>query len=236
MNILKTHYKNLLLLVFLSFFCSLLSAQFSLGFKAGIDISKYRGKDIINSNYKVNIGPVIGFSVIYQKSEWLSFQADLAFENKGSKYNKIQTNQSGELIEYKDFEENMNYLSLPVMMKFDLGEKKRIYGYLGLYFSYLLSARVTGDKGTPDPDNPGNVIWKKIDRDFKTDINNYDIGAVLGLGSDFSVSERIIIFIDGRYYWGWTNVAESGHGKIFNSVFNFNLGLAYKLGNTIQAR
>jgi hypothetical protein len=68
-----------------------------------------------------------------------------------------------------------------------------------------------------------------VDRDYKPEIDHFDFGAVLGLGFDFTLSENYLLFLDGRFNWGWANVAAQGQGKIFNDTWSVNLGLLYKL-------
>jgi len=115
------------------------------------------------------------------------------------------------------------------LAKFDIGSKYRIFGYTGFYLGYLLSANIQGTYIKTNDFNPDDQEITNVDRNYKSDIDNFDFGAVLGIGADFSITEQVAAFIDGRFNWGWANVAQQGQGKIFNNTWSINLGLVYKL-------
>jgi opacity protein-like surface antigen len=204
------------------------SAQYSIGIRGGINISNYWGT-YLNSNFETKTAPVFGVAAQFQQNEWLSFQAELNWDVRGANYNRIIEDGVIYKIEYKDITQDANYLTLPVLAKFDLGEKQRVFGYGGLYAGLLVSANITGNEVITNKYPPYDVTTTPIDRDYKDEIKNFDMGAVLGMGADFRIGELIVIFIDGRYNWGWLNTARQGQGRIFNSVWSFNLGVMYNL-------
>ncbi len=204
------------------------SAQYSIGVRGGLNISNYRGIDL-NNNYQTKTAPVFGVAAQFQKNDWLSFQAELNYDIRGANYNRIIDDGVIYITEYKDIIQDANYLTLPVLAKFDLGTKNRIFGYGGLYAGLLVSANITGNEVITNKYNADDVTTTPIDRDYKDEIKNFDMGAVFGMGADFRINEVIVIFIDGRYNWGWLNTARQGQGRIFNSVWSFNLGVMYDL-------
>ena len=204
------------------------SAQYSIGVRGGINISNYWGT-YLNSNFETKTAPVFGVAGQLQKNEWMSFHAELNYDIRGANYNRIIDDGIIYITEYKDITQDANYLTLPVLAKFDLGEKQRVFGYGGLYAGLLLSANITGNEVITNKYDPGDVTTTPIDRDYKDEIKNFDMGAVFGMGADFRIGEIIVIFIDGRYNWGWLNTARQGQGRIFNSVWSFNLGVMYSL-------
>ncbi len=204
------------------------SAQYSIGIRGGLNISNYRGK-YLNSNYQTKLGPVIGIAAQFQQNDWLSFQAELNYDERGANYNRIIDDGVIYKTEYKDISEDANYLTIPLLAKFDLGEKKRVFAYAGLYTGFLLTANIKGTEVKTNKLDPDDVTTTPVDRDYKDEIKNFDMGAVFGLGADFKVSESISVFIDGRYNWGWVVIAPQGGGNLFNNVWSFNLGVMYHL-------
>jgi len=202
------------------------SAQYSIGLRGGLNISNFRGK-YLNSSYQAKLGPVFGVVGQYQKNDWLSFQAELNYDVWGTKYNQVIEDGVIYKTEYKDIIQDANYLTVPLLAKFDLGEKQRVFAYTGLYFGFLLSARISGTEVITNKYDPEDVTSTSVDKDYNDQINNFDMGAVLGLGADFKLSESVGIFIDGRYNWGWVIVPPQGGGNLFNSVWTFNLGVMY---------
>lgn len=227
MNINKHLFPTLILLAFscLPFFAQ---AQYTVGVKGGVNFCNYGGR-YITSNYEDKIRANFGAVAQFQTNTWFSVQTELTFDPKGAKYSRVSSSESFYTEEYNNFEENLNYLSLPVLARFDIGEKNRVYGYAGLYLSYLLSARITGEYVIYNNFNPDQREVTNVDRDYKSEIDNFDFGAVMGLGMDFALSEKYILFVDGRFNWGWANVAAQGQGKIFNDTWSINLGLLYQL-------
>jgi len=207
------------------------SAQYSIGLRGGLNISDYRGK-YLNSNYQSKTGMVIGVVLQKQQNDWLSIQAELNYDEWGASYNRIIDDGVIYTTEYKDITQDANYLTLPILAKFDLGNKNRIFGYGGLYFGYLLSANIEGTEVITNKYDPDDVTTNPVNRDYKDDISNFDMGAVFGLGADFRLSEAMAIFIDTRYNWAWINVASEGDGRLFNSIWSFNLGIVYHLSNS----
>lgn len=204
------------------------SAQYSIGLRGGLNISNYRGK-YLNSNYKTNLGPVFGIVGQLQTNDWFSIQAEVNYDVWGTKYNQVVDDGVIYKTEYKDIVQDANYLTVPILAKFDLGEKQRVFAYTGLYFGFLLSATIEGTEVITNKYDPEDVTSTPVDRDYKDDINNFDMGAVLGLGADFRLSNSMSLFIDGRYNWGWLYVPTQGGGNLFNSVWTFNLGLMYHI-------
>ncbi len=101
----------------------------------------------------------------------------------------------------------LNYLSVPVALKVKVGP---LYGLGGVYGAYRM--------GSVDKYSNGNDI--KISTD---DIKRMDFGGTLGLG--FQI---LIIGIESRYNWGFTNVNAIDMGKYNNRYFE--LGAHVKLG------
>lgn len=220
--------KTLPLVIFIVMSGQEASAQSSIGVRGGVNISNYWGT-YLNTNYESKAGLVIGVAAQFQQNDWLSLQAELNYDVRGANYNSITDDGIIYKTEYKDIILDANYLTLPVLAKFDMGEKNRVFGYGGLYLGLLMSSSITGNEVITNKYDPDDVITTPIDRDYKDEIQNFDMGAVFGMGADFRISESIAIFIDGRYNWGWLNTARQGQGRIFNSVWSFNLGVMYDL-------
>ncbi len=220
--------------ILISCFLLLLStgafAQYAIGIKSGANFSNYGGR-YLSSNYETKTTVPLGLVAQFETNRWFTVQAELNYDPKGANYSRVNTSGSIYSEEYKDFEEDLNYLSLPVLARFDIGSKYRVFGYAGLYLSYLLSARIKGTYIKTNNFEPDYKLISQIDRDYKSEIDNFDLGAVFGLGADITLGRQFLLFIDGRYNWGWINIAQEGQGKIFNNTWSVNLGLLYRLKN-----
>ncbi len=219
---------RIFLLPVLLFCVSIVSAQDAIGIRGGIDLSNY-GNTFLTNSYKTKVTPSLGAVVRWQKLEWFSYQVELNFDVKGANYTRVQKSESGITTTSKGFEESLNYIDIPVTARFDIGRTGRVYGFGGLYLGYLLSARIRGTLIVKDDFNPENSGTTEVDRNYTSDIDRFDFGAVMGLGADYALSKTWRLFLDGRFNWGWANVAQQGQGKIFNNVWTINLGLLYRL-------
>ncbi|MFP4469302.1 MAG: outer membrane beta-barrel protein, partial [Bacteroidales bacterium] len=110
-----------------------------------------------------------------------------------------------------------------------IGRTGRAFGYAGFYLGYLMYAEIKGTVLVHDEIDPENTGTYIVDREYTSDIDRIDYGAVMGLGLDYTLANRYRIFADGRFNWGWANVARPGNGKIFNNVWSVSLGIMYHL-------
>jgi hypothetical protein len=159
------------------------NAQARAGIKGGLNVSNLYIDDVDDENarYGFNVG-VYGQVL---SSDVFALQPELLFSTKGSKadYNGL----FDETVKY-----NLNYLDLPVLAVFKLGESAEIH--VGPYASYLLNANISysGDvaNGTD-----------KVDKD---QLKSYDFGLAGGFGLSFGA-----IQVGARYNYGFVKIADS---------------------------
>lgn len=184
--------------------CSSTFAQMRAGVKGGLNVSNLYIDDVNDENarYGFNVG-VYGQIL---STEVFAIQPELLFSTKGSKA------EHGGLID-QTIKYNLNYLDLPVLAVFKLGESAEIH--VGPYVSYLLGANVSysGDiANTTD----------KIDKD---NLKSFDYGLSGGFGLNFGTLQ-----IGARYNYGLAKIADSDGAKTLlgdskNSVAQIYLSL-----------
>jgi hypothetical protein len=114
-----------------------------------------------------------------------------------------------------DIASKFNYVRVPVLIRFYhglLGEAKSgIFGEVGPYGGYLLSARSTG--------TIKDSLTTNVNDDIKKNFEDIDYGISFGGG----VSIASILTINYRYDWGLANISKSyddwtnrGWGIYFN--------------------
>ena len=113
---------------------------------------------------------------------------------------------------------NLNYIDIPVLMVFKLGEVAEIHA--GAYWAYLLSAEIRNNDRNPDNE------FTTQDRD---NFDDWDYGLVGGIG--FNLGEGAQLGV--RYNYGLNEIADSrGARRVFGNsknqvaqlylAFNFN--------------
>lgn|SRR5690606_8795586 len=159
-----------------------------MGVKGGLNLSNLYVDDVNDENARV--GFHVGVYGQLFSTETFAIQPELLYTTKGS-----ETEWDGLIDQTTKF--NLNYLELPVLAVFKLGDAAEIH--VGPYFSYLLGANIDtdGDLGGSNQD---------LDRD---NFNAFDFGLTGGVGLNFGA-----IQIGARYNYGLTEIADSNAAEV----------------------
>lgn len=171
-----------------------------LGVKGGVNFTNFRVDEIADNNMKAGLN--LGLFVRMPVSETISIQPELLYSSKGSKL-KYDNFLQGE----GEYRFNFNYLELPVLGVFSIGDHFNIQA--GPYVAYLASANIK------DMEDDGSIqgIADLNEKNF----NRLDYGLAAGIGFDFNG------FIAGaRYTYGLNEVGESNNlsGQLTNNSKN----------------
>lgn len=161
-------------------------AQLQYGVKAGLNMANVSG-DIDDT--KMKLGFMIGGFANYGINEQLSVQPELMFAQAGCKMEILD----------EDVKFSLNYLVLPVMVKYSFGN---INLQAGPQFGFLLSAESDGD-------------------DIKDNMKTMDLG--LNIGAGYQMDK---IGVDLRYSIGLSNVSDMEDTDVKNR--GIQLQLSYK--------
>lgn len=206
--------------VLLGFFAAPLSAQFSLGAKAGINFAKFGGDLTDLENIDWRSGFVGGASLTYS-FEGIALQPELLLVQKGSKWQVTEEDLiKGDM--------KITYVEMPLLMKvlMPVGENRLAAPFLmvGPSFAYQTSCEVTGTvdnvKLTVDCD----------EEPFEAELNKFDWSAVLGGGFGIPVGQGAIT-LDARYVYGFRNIDGSDDpDDVKNRSFAAMLGFTFPVG------
>ncbi|HTF22112.1 MAG TPA: porin family protein [Chryseolinea sp.] len=159
------------------------SAQMRAGIKGGLNVSNLYLDDIDDENarYGFNVGV---YGQVFS-TETFAIQPELMYSTRGAKA------EYGGLID-QTVKFNLNYLDLPVLAVFKLGDAAEIH--VGPYVSYLLNSNISysGDLGNGSDE---------IDRD---NLKPFDFGVAGGFGLNFGPMQ-----VGARYNLGLTEIADS---------------------------
>lgn len=177
------------------------------GIKGGLNVTNLYVDEVDDEN------PRYGFHVgVYTQlfeSDVFAIQPEVLFSTKGTRTTYDELGFEG------DAKFNLNYLDIPVLAVFKLGDAAEIH--VGPYFGYLLSANMDVDGDFDD--------FEELDRD---NFKSWDYGLSAGIG--FNVGS---VQLGARYNYGLQKIAESdiadevlGDSKNSNAQlyisFNFN--------------
>lgn len=171
------------------------------GVKGGVNFSNFRiGDDFADNNIKAGLN--LGLFFKMPVSEAVAIQPEILYSSKGSKleYNNFLQGEG-------EYRFNFNYLELPVLAVFSLGDNFNIHA--GPYVAYLTSVNIK------DMEEDGSIQGvKELNED---NFNRFDYGLAAGIGADFNGFTAGV-----RYNYGLNEVGESGSlsGQVLNDSRN----------------
>jgi hypothetical protein len=164
-----------------------------IGVNFGGTYSKFRGNSLIeNADPKMDF--LIGASFEYYIKENLSLKTGLNYERKGF------TNKS---FGFEEFEfssnkikvtTNFNYLILPILIKYELGNLKQFFVEGGVFLGYLLNTKT---KASGYPTDDSTSLNKKL-----------DVGLSFGIGKKFNLNDESNLNIEIRENLGLINISD----------------------------
>ena len=181
------------------------------GVKGGVNFSNFRVDEIADNNIKAGLN--LGLFFKMPVSDVVAIQPEILYSSKGSKLEYDNALQGK-----GEYRFNMNYLQLPILGVFSLGQAFNVH--IGPYFSYLANTNI-----------------KNMDKDFNIQgvqdlnekaFNRFDYGIAAGLGFDMQG-----FVVGARYSYGLNEVGDSGKlsGQLLsnskNSVATIYVGFGF---------
>lgn len=217
------------------------SQEIKFGAKVGLNLSNLRGDypagiDEHNSKIGFHIGGFAEYSI----NEKFSLQPELLFSTQGNTYGYKDYYGGGSYYDGADYDLKLNYLNLPILLKYKVIEKLSIE--FGPQIGYLMSAKTKIDV-TEDSRDPSQNYSVEIDMlndgvynfggttiQSKASANRLDFS--LNLGASYDITEKI--FLQGRYNLGLstvdknsTNGSSTNSWNMKNSVFQLSAGYRF---------
>jgi opacity protein-like surface antigen len=217
------------------------SQEIKFGAKVGLNLSNLSGDyptgiDEHNSKIGFHIG---GFAE-YEINDKFIIQPELLFSTQGNTYGYKDYYGGGSYYDGADYNLKLNYLNLPIILKYKIIEKLSID--FGPQIGYLMSAKTKIDF-TEDSRDPSQNYSVEIDMlndgiynfggtivQGKASANRFDFS--LNIGTSYDITEKI--FIQGRYNLGLstvdknsTNGTSTNSWNMKNGVFQLSAGYRF---------
>jgi hypothetical protein len=231
-----------------------IAAPISVGPRVGSSIPNLRnsGGNEISSGYSSRVAPYFGVFCAFELKPWLSLQPEVDYAPQGGKRDGMQpvTGETGLPLPpgtrlYANFESvaKLNYLEIPILLKFHLGNHRRFFVDIGPHVGILLSAEnVTSgtsqlyfDSGGQQPvsDGTGAPLPPQnfaATTDAKDELRSTSWGFQGGLGIVQPLA-RGELFLEGRGGIGLTSIQKdtATNGDNSTGVLVFTLGYAVRL-------
>ncbi|KAF2327513.1 porin family protein [Flavobacterium nitrogenifigens] len=176
-------------------------SKFKFGVQAGLTYSSFRGyESFIDED--PGFSYLFGISAQYKLNESLSLRADLDYDRK------TQTSKGeGAYISNVSYDRYsikttnyLNYITLPIMLKFSFTRNKSFYINGGPYLGYLLKSgwkyKTSGIQNSDE--NLEDTKYRK----------SMDFGVSAGFGKEFKLNDNHNIYIELRENLGLTDIAK----------------------------
>src|SRR6218665_1532848 len=221
--------KNLFLLLFalLPFFQMQAQHKFKLGINGGATYSKFRNQDVGTINGTYGFGFMAGLSAEYYLKDNLSLKANLSYDRKSSRAKSTlsvrEYYDSYPIVYRQKITYNYDYLTLPIMVKFDFGKNKDFFINGGPFIGYLLQSEL---KSKMKPSYPTDPL------DTTDSYNSFDYGLTVGFGKIVKLTEKTDLSIEVRDNLGLSkmNDFETYGGKdIRSNSFNLIIGCSFDM-------
>ncbi|NJK96247.1 MAG: PorT family protein [Bacteroidales bacterium] len=185
--------------------------KFHISFRGGAGIAYVIG-DIGSNSYQERKGTIFGMALKYDLSKFLMLETELMYERKGYKLN----DQSGSYFYYTSLgPKNVNtlidldYLEIPLLLRFETGNKVKFFLHTGPYVAFLISGRVTGISEWENRSDYGyyhnkTTVYDRIDGNLQ----NRDLGITTGGGVRFPIYKNLMFELECRYNAGMKNILE----------------------------
>lgn len=205
------------IIVLLSFFLlsiGIANAQKTrFGLKGGLNIANIdlttnsTAPFTFNSKTSFNVGFIVEINV----SPKLYIQPEVFYSGQGASFNFNVSNGSQQVFTYNKL--NFGYINIPVIVKYDVAQN--IFLEFGPQIGFLVNA---------DLETTFNNQTKS--QSFSQNVRDYDFGLNIGLG--FNATKDLSI--NGRYYFGLTNIDKSEPNTTSDQLKNrvLSIDLIYK--------
>jgi hypothetical protein len=192
-------------------------AQLSYGAKLGMGFPGFLDETIASQRITLNLGLVGGFKI----TDGLQLMTELGYQRKGNKYTNEVWDSKGVVIPDSTYlvKTNLDYINIPLFLRFNLGRASKFYVQLGGYYGYLMHANFTGLR-------LGEMVKKVPVRDG---LNAHDYGIVAGGGIETPIRQGLGVVLDIKYLYGLKNLNRDplilGYSKSLK-----NKGLSLSMG------
>jgi hypothetical protein len=187
--------------------------KIKIGVNAGATFSGFRGQEVPTLDYGPGFGFLGGLTFEYGLNERLSLRANPAYHRKSSKAkSQYETNDGfGDpwILHDQTITFNYDYVSLPIMAKYSLGQKRSFFLSGGIFAAYLLKSEARSKSDPPAPDGQEAPI------NTTSSNNKLDFGLSVGIGKSIALGGSNALTIELRDDLGLSKV-----GKYTNSSSN----------------
>lgn len=163
-------------------------AQFSYGARLGMGFPGFIDEEIASQRITLATGLIGSLRIM----DGFQIMTELGYQRKGNKYSLDFNPQGQSGTDTTLVKTNLDYINIPLYLKFNLGRTSKFYLQAGGYYGYLVHANFTGMRS-------GEMVKKEPIRDG---LYLHDFGLVAGGGIETPIRPGLGVVLDIKYQWG----------------------------------
>lgn len=228
-NVMKSK-KTLFSIILLFLIPAIYAQDLSVGIKDGVNWSSIKGEfRDENTEVKYQTGHNIGIFFNFQLNSHFALQTEINLEQKGFKY------QESNLGGARKGDYQTSYITIPLLIQYEVGNKVKYFGLTGLYFGVL--ARVENYTSQSTTSSAVLIVYD-LSYDPSNIFEKFEFGGVIGLGASLPMCDLINVIIETRYNFGLTKITENNEANennpdsfqnVYSRSITLSLGFTYKL-------
>lgn len=199
------------------------TTRFEAGLQVGPSLGWLRGNKFIDDTDPL-LGPAVGLNLQYNISSMWGIRLGAGYQQKGSSTDVTFTDVNGSTIGTGTVRSELQYLNIPLMLRFGFGEKFRVNAGAGAYAGVLMSGRYA----TTGFDFPDQTVTDNYE--------NLDIGVCASVSGALALGGRMSLSAEARYDKGITNISALpvvDDGSIRTNAVCLLLGCSYRFGSAL---
>lgn len=197
------------------------SQKLSFGVHGGANFSTFHLAAADQPRFEASLQPgyIFGANISIELDDWIALRTEINFDKRNSK-GEIMTDQSNGVPEYSSLEQG-DYLSLPVMLQFEMGGHTEFITQIGTTINYLRGQAVTMKTLVIDGEHVDT--YQDPEQILKTDLS-----LLAGIGLRIPIGDKIDLFCLTRAFYDFMD-NEAGH-EVNKVNYSGMVGIQYLLG------
>ncbi|MDL2254841.1 PorT family protein [Bacteroidales bacterium OttesenSCG-928-J16] len=219
--------KNILLILLTAMAMNVAGQGHLVGVKGGVNFTNITSKYLKDTDYR--IGATTGVTYEYRFKNCLSVGADLIYDQRGYLIEDLWfTDAYGNILGNGEVKYHYDYISLPLKIGFNFGNKFFGLANIGVIPSLLVNAKGIAPYFVLNL----NIIEEKHKYDVSDGMRKFDLAGFVEIGAGYKFCDHYSVFASFAYQHSFRSFTDPdmwGSHKIYNNGMSFNIGVKYAL-------
>jgi len=219
--------RQILIFLFIFITSVALGQKHLIGIQGGLNFTNFTSKEGF-ANKSTKTGFIGGITYDLMLTKKYVLEIDVLYSQRGVNDQFSIIDDFGQYAGQVETEMNYDYLSFPVKIGYELGNKLRVIPKIGIVPAAIIKAEIT----SPTFGGNGGIVTGKETIDHKDYISKFDFGGIVEIGIETNLSENLIFCSNLNYKHSLTTFSNSDYfdGQDMRHYgFSIAVGIKYRL-------